>query len=106
MRGIRQLPAGPDPRNPIAYADAPEFPGYKIGSDRSVWSSWPLDGAAPGGWVCIRPVARDGRLPEVPLLRAPGPRRLWVEFHALVDRVYPPRPTVPDDAPFVPAPEI
>jgi hypothetical protein len=106
MRGIRTLPAGPDPRHPIAYIDAPDWPGYKVGSDRSVWSNWSLDGAAPGGWVNIRPVTRNSRLPEVPLLRAPGPRRFWVEFNALVDRVYPPRPAVPDDVPFVPLPEV
>jgi hypothetical protein len=105
MRGIRTLPAGPDPRNPVVYQDAPGFPGYKVGSDRSVWSNSPLDGAPPGGWTCIRPVAREGRPPEVPLLRAPGPRRVWVPFGELVDQVFPPPPAAGASAPFVPLPE-
>jgi hypothetical protein len=105
MRGIRTLPVGPDPRNPVVYQDAPGFPGYKVGSDRSVWSNWPIDGAPPGGWTCIRPVSREGRLPEVPLLRAPGPRRFWVGHRELVDQVYPPPPAPSPSAPFVPQPE-
>lgn len=43
----------------VEYRDVPGFPGYRVGSDGTVWSCWRLVGRGIGGGVGTRSVMGD-----------------------------------------------
>src|SRR5215469_11602400 len=40
---------------PIEYRDIPGYPGYRVGSDGSVWSQRNFHGGVGGPWRLLRP---------------------------------------------------
>src|SRR5437868_2375332 len=61
-------PMSPD----VLYRDVPEFPGYKVGTDGSVWSCWIRRTARMGAnWRRLKPssTGKYGHL-QIPLTRA------------------------------------
>lgn len=46
-----------DSQSTVAYRDVPDFPGYRVGDDGSVWCNLSRNGKGPGGgaWRRLRP---------------------------------------------------
>jgi len=88
----------------VTFRAVPGFAGYKVGSDRSVWSAHAGDGAGyrsrfsllgspctPGaGWRWVLPDVREGRGAEVVLAREGRKSRRRISVEILMARAFPP----------------
>lgn len=70
----------------VEFRDVPGFPGYRVGSDGSVWSN------KSGRWKRLDPCVPPNGYPQVTLQNCDGPRKWLVSRLVLESFVGPPLP--------------
>ncbi len=89
---LEEKPARLEPTAPtVVFHQLAEWPGYRVGSDRSVWSNNPHNGAS--GWRLKRPSVRPKGRPIVSLFR--DGRKGWRTVESLYREAFPPPPLPP-----------